>query len=653
MEKKLRAVIYCRVSTNSDAQVESLDKQVSEAAEAVKQLGYELTDRFIDEGKSGTVKESRKEYLRMLSDISEDKFDVIVTKSLDRMNRNILDFYLFLDLIIKNDIKLYFYLDHAYYKTDDKIVIGIKAILAEEYSRELSKKLCSAHAKRQERGDVVMLSRMTYGYRKEIEPDGTKKVVIVEEEAEMIRLIFGYCREGYGTRAIGKILYERGYRNRNGNEITDSTIRRIIRNPLVMGTMIMNKVHFDFNTKTTIYTEPGAWIWKEDAVPAIISEEEWRAANAIMDSRLKVRQTDKTVRKQGVNKGKYNFSGKLVCGLCGKPYYQRRRKNKTHELIQWKCSTYLRFGRQDAEAFKTNSTKKIVDIGAGCDGPSIDENLLVKIMGDIAGGQYSDILNKKTIISETMDMLKKVLQKTTDQEEKSDLQNRFQLISQRQETLLEKYLDGRIADDSYTQMEEKLRKEKEKLAEQIENIEEERSLVYKAEQRLKKIEESLQNGGIEQAAAYTLVDSVKNIIIYKDRLELIFDSFQALGMEEYKLSKDKEYYHVEIPLSKYQMKNTNAAIRQSEELICKMIMENPKITIRQMAERLGIGARTAFDRVRTLKEEGYIGVSGHGTGSRWYLIDAVKEEGSRASDTVLTEEMSIEEMSTAEMNEKI
>lgn len=632
MEKKLRAVIYCRVSTSSDAQVESLDKQVSEAVEAVSGLGFELVDRFIDEGKSGTVKESRKEYLRMISDVSEDKFDVIVTKSLDRMTRNILDFYLFLDLILKNNVKLYFYLDRTYYKTDDKIVIGIKAILAEEYSRELSKKLCNAHARRQERGEVVMLSKLTYGYRKNMEPDGTKRVVIDEEEAEMIRLIFGYCREGYGTRAIGKILYDRGYRNRNGNEITDSTIRRIIRNPLVMGTMIMNKVRFDFNTKTVVYTKPEEWIWKKDAVPAIISEEEWKSANAMMDSRAKLSKVNKITRRQGINKGKYNLSGKVVCGICGKPYYQRRRQNKDAEVIQWKCSTYLRFGRRNADTFKTNSAKKIVDIGEGCDGPTVDENVIVKILGDIAESQFLNAWDKKGLITETMSMLEKILKKTEDQMDEAEMQKRLCLISQRQETLLEKYLDGKVSDDNYAQMERKLREEQENLLENVKNLEDERNMIYQVGQRLKKIEASLQNGGIEQAAAYTLVESVKKIIVYKDHLDVVFDSFQILGIEDYMLSEGNRDYHVEIPLNLYQVKNTNLAIQQSEELICGLIAENPKITIRQMAERLGIGARTAFDRVKTLKDKGRIGVKGHGTGSRWYLNETIDSEPDTVPD---------------------
>ena len=620
MQLKLRAVIYCRVSTSSDAQVDSLDKQVAEAVESVEQLGFELVDRFIDEGQTGTTS-TRKEYSRMLAQIEAHSFDVIVTKSLDRMNRNILDFYLFLDLIIKNNIKLYFYLDRDYYKPEDKIVIGIKAILAEEYSRELSKKLSNAHGKRQERGEVMMLSNLTYGYKKEIQPDGKKKIVVVEDEAEMIRLIFDYYKAGYGVRTIGKMLYSHGYRNRNGNEIGEGTVRRIIRNPLVMGTMIMNKVKFDFNTKTTIHTRPDQWIVKEHAVPAIISREDWEAANALMDSRTQRKETNEIVSIQGRNKGKYNFSGKLICGICNKPYYKCRKNNKSSQVIQWKCSTYLKFGLQSSKRLKTDSVPNGVDTGKGCDGLSIDEPLLIEVLGTVAKEQFGQTVDKQALIAEIMSMLEKVLEEAAGRGDELDLQKRILAISRRQETLLEKYLESKVSDDNYMQMDHRLKEERDQLEAKLKELADSKSMVYKMEQRLAKMEESLKEGGIQQAAAFALMDCIKRIVIYKDYLKIIFDQQQILGIGEHsKMSDGSGEYTMKVSLNRHWLRNENLAVEQVKELICRMIAENSRITIKQMADSLGIGERTAFKRVAELKEEGKIGVKGHGPGSRWFVI---------------------------------
>lgn len=620
MEKK-RAVIYCRVSTSSDSQVESLDKQVMEALEAVQQLGYELVDQFIDSGKTGTTKDTRKEYLRMISQIEDHAFDVIVTKSLDRMNRNILDFYLFLDLIIRNEVKLYFYLDRAYYKADDKIVIGIKAILAEEYSRELSKKLCNAHAKRQERGQVVMLSSLTYGYRKVMQPDGKRSVVIEEDEARMIQLIFDYCREGYGARAISNILFARGYRNRNGNQITEGTIRRIIRNPLVMGTMVMNKVRFDFNTKATVHTEPSQWIRKEDAVPAIITRAEWEEANRLMDSRVRHKPVEKGEKKLGINTGKFSFSGKITCSLCGKPYYRAGRNINAKRVYQWRCSTYMQFGRKHAEKFKTNAGSKKVDTGKGCDGISLDEELLIDILNDVSKQYFENSQDKQTLIHEVMSTLEKILKESSHDGKAEELQKKSQTIQKRQETLLEKYLDGKVEDEIYTQMDQKLRDERERVKNELEIIQSDFDNAQKAKDRMKKIENALLTGGFEQATAFSFLESVKKIVVYSSHLDIIVDSFLLLGMDGVGALQEGEEYTMHLALEQYLIKNVNAAMEQSKKMICNMILENPKISIAEIAEKLNIGKRTAFSRVRDLKAEGKIGVRGHGPGTVWYVID--------------------------------
>lgn len=618
MDKRQRAVIYCRVSTNSDSQVESLDKQVLEAKDAAEQLGCQLVDQYIDEGKTGTTKETRKEYLRLLSDMGNNRFDVIVTKSLDRMNRNILDFYLFLDQVIKNDIKLYFYLDRNFYKTDDKIVIGIKAILAEEYSRELSKKLCNAHAKRQEKGSVIMLSSLTYGYKKEVRPDGSKEVVVVEEEAEMIRLIFKYSREGYGSRAIGKFLYERGYRNRNGNEIMESTIRRIIRNPLVMGTMIMNKVNYDFNAKQIIYTDTSKWIRKENAVPAIISEEDWNMANRMVDSRSRGMGHAREGERLGVNKGKFNFSGKIICGICGKPYYKTHRKTKADHVINWQCSTYRNFGRLNAEKFKSNSTKKSVDIGVGCDNIAVQEEELIDILQMTAVQEFTELGDKQTLIHDTLAVLKQIIH-----ERESDslisMQKKSEKVMGRKETLLLKFLDGKISDENYDLMEKKLEAEHEEIKKRMEAAESERDTIHHIEQRLRAIEKSLEEGGIEKATAYTVMETIERIVVYPDYLDIIFDPLKVFGINQGGILGGQKDFSVKVSWQDKHMKHYNMAIERSKDRICEMIKEDPSIRINQIAKELGIGKRTAFDRMKALREEGRIELTGHGPGSRWHV----------------------------------
>ncbi|WP_304509984.1 recombinase family protein, partial [Anaerotignum sp.] len=139
-----RAVIYCRVSTEEITQMDALQGQIVEAKRAVSGKRWALVDSYIDEGKSGTTTKRRDEYNRLVSDLSSEKFDIIVVKSQDRLMRNTKEWYIFVDQLVQSGKQLYFYLENKFYTPDDALITGIKAILAEEFSRDLSKKINNA-----------------------------------------------------------------------------------------------------------------------------------------------------------------------------------------------------------------------------------------------------------------------------------------------------------------------------------------------------------------------------------------------------------------------------------------------------------------------------------------------------------------------------
>lgn len=143
----LRAVFYARCSTEEESQKDALTQQVKEAKACIKDQGWTLVDRYI-ESKSGTTTKGRTEYTRLYEDLLKDKFDIIVIKSQDRLMRNVKDWYLFIDRLVTEQKQLYIYIERKFYTTDDSLITGIKAILAEDYSRELSKKINNAHRNR-------------------------------------------------------------------------------------------------------------------------------------------------------------------------------------------------------------------------------------------------------------------------------------------------------------------------------------------------------------------------------------------------------------------------------------------------------------------------------------------------------------------------
>ena len=151
-----RAVTYVRVSTEEEKQLNALAKQREEAKQAVKDNGWIFVKEYIDEGKTGTSTKMRDAYNQLFHDLATDAFDIVVIKSQDRLMRNPKDWYIFLSEMLEHDKRLYMYMDEVFYKSDDSLITGIKAILAAEYSRDLSKKLNLSNKRRQEQGSSII-----------------------------------------------------------------------------------------------------------------------------------------------------------------------------------------------------------------------------------------------------------------------------------------------------------------------------------------------------------------------------------------------------------------------------------------------------------------------------------------------------------------
>lgn len=504
-----RAVIYCRCSTEEESQRDALVRQAAEAEECVRRLNWFLEDKYI-ESRSGTSTKGREQYRRLFEDLLKDKFDIVVIKSQDRLMRNTKDWYLFADRLVTCKKRLYLYLEKRFYSADDALITGIKAILAEEYSRELSRKINHAHRNRQQSGSALMLTSATYGYRKM--PD--KSLALIPEEAEVKKKMYKLCADGYGSRRIAGILREEGIRKRNGNCFSDSDIRRMIRNPINKGTVVMNRRHYDFDTRQTVKNPEEELYIFEKRIPAIVSDELWEAANREIDKRI--------TKKKGVNGGKRIFSQKLVCGLCGAPFYRTSRKRKKGMLCQWKCRTYLEQGKKKSQ--KTG----------GCDNISLEEDALFLLLEKAWEKPDEEKREKLTagealIYKKIMEILKISLtrQHVLEQEHFNQMKDK---IKKQQQLLLDKYLEGMILEELYEKKEKELENdlirmensEKECVTETKETKADKQPDVSgenNIEERLEKIGQYLQEKRIvSRAYLMRKLERVKEIVVYPDRI---------------------------------------------------------------------------------------------------------------------------------------
>lgn len=629
-ENQKRAVIYCRVSTQEQAQRDALAVQVQEAQNAVKNNEWVLVDQYI-EMESGTTKHGRSEYMRLLDDIKDkNKFDIIVIKSLDRLNRSAKNWYLFVEELVNNDKLLYIYMDRAFYKTDDRLISGVKAILAEQYSRDLSSKINNAHEYRQKNGTTVLINNNTYGYVK----NPNKSVSIHPEEAKMIRKIYRLAAQGCGSRTISKILYQDGIRNRNGNQLEESSIRRIIKNPLFKGVVVMNKRHFDFEKKKEIKNPESEWIYHQGLVPAIVEEELWEKANKML--KLSAAQV-KGAGRQKKHRELYDFSGKLICGECGAPYYKTFRRqyaNPEHVIVEWRCSSYLKHGRKKQEVAEgTNQSK---EWGAdeqelrrgqitGCDNIHLKQEGLERMMRELSGQLFA-WQDEENMIRRIIKILSEVLLTGETHLKKEEVEKNLMAVRNRKSRLLDLLLDNTISKQGYKSKQKELEQEEQRWTERLERMDVEEEKIRQTKERLVGIEQKLRVDGCEKIQAGLLMQVMDHIRVFEDRLEIKLNPVALPGVASVHgwimqkpgvLQKDYlQEYLIEVPTARY-FSDTRIIKKKKKESIPDILRKEPFLTNKELAKRLDVTFSTLRRWLADYKKKGQIYFDKTGGKGQW------------------------------------
>ncbi|MGI6008376.1 MAG: recombinase family protein [Ruminococcus sp.] len=567
----MRAVIYCRCSTEEESQKNALIKQEQEAKAAVAQNGWDLIDSYVESG-SGTTTKGRNEYNRLYEDLFCDKFDVITVKSQDRLMRNTKDWYLFIERMNITGKKLYMYMEQKFYSPDDGLLTGIKAILAEDYSRELSKKINNAHRNRQKNNGAVILTSNVYGFRRN--PDHT--IELREEEAKVKRRMYELCAAGYGCRTIASVLKKDGIENRKGKNFSASDILRILKNPINKGTVVMNRRHYDFESRKIMAVPLQEQYIYKHKIPATVSEELWETANQKISERRS--HSGRTLKTgiQGRYSGKHPLSGKTYCGLCGAPYYRRvrRRGAEKEKIYEWKCSRYLENGRKTSES------------SDGCNNVHVDENLLFKLLSQ---SEREYIFREKDgLLKQAMAMIRKLLQDGEGMRRICFLREQLEQISHKREILLDKLLQEILTDETYKRKNTELLQEEKSIKEKIELLKQQEKEGRTEEDRVNAIERYLKEQAvIEKAVVSEMLEKADRLMIYPDHGEII------CGSEKQKIVWGNSFAY-------FRKK------KEEREVILKLLDSNPSITAKELAEELGLSLSGVNYRLQVLKKEGKI-----------------------------------------------
>ena len=333
-KKKLRVAAYCRVSTDSDAQLESLEAQKSHYENYISSReDWLFAGLYYDEGVSGTKKEKRPALLQMIADCRAGKIDFIITKSISRFARNTTDCLEMVRKLLELNIPVYFEKENLNTGSmESELFLAILSSMAEGESTSISENNKWAIQKRFQNG-TFKLSYPPYGY----EWDG-EQMIINPDQARIVRWIFTQVLSGKGTHAISDELNANSIPTKKGGRWTPTTVRGMVSNEKYTGDVIFQKTYTDSQFNRHINYGQKDRYAMSDHHEAIISREVFEAANALIAQRGKEKGIIKGSEKY---QSRYCFSGKIVCGECGDTFKRRIHSTTTHKYAAWCCNTHI------------------------------------------------------------------------------------------------------------------------------------------------------------------------------------------------------------------------------------------------------------------------------------------------------------------------
>lgn len=334
IKPKLRVAAYARVSTDSDAQLESLEAQITFYENYIlSREDWHFAGLYYDEGITGTKKHKRTELMRMMKDCENGLIDYIITKSISRFSRNTTDC---LEMVRKlQELKIPIYFEKENINTlsmESELFLSILSSMAENESVSISDNSKWSIQKRFENG-TYKISYPPYGYIWNGE-----EMVIVPEQAIIVKRIFAELLSGKGTRAIAIGLNREQVPSKKGGNWSAGTINSIVKNEKYAGDVLFQKTFTDSSfTRRPNNGQQGQY-YVADHHEAIISKDDFEAANLLLAKR---RSEKGIVTGSDKYQKRYVLSGKVKCGDCGDTFKRRTHTCKDYKYIAWCCNTHI------------------------------------------------------------------------------------------------------------------------------------------------------------------------------------------------------------------------------------------------------------------------------------------------------------------------
>lgn len=293
-DRVLRVCAYCRVSTENDEQLSSFELQQAHYEQLMgTHPNWDLRRIYADEGISGTSLKRRDDFNAMIAACERGEYDLIVTKSVSRFARNLVDCVSLVRKLKRQNppVGVFFETDNLNTLSEDsELMLSFLATFAQEESVKKSESMNWSLRQRFKDGKLLTPALLGYERPKDVTGRYIKyaKLKIVESEAEIVRFIFNAFLAGRTTKEIATLLADIGCPTKTGStEWSEGSINYILRNERYCGSVLTWKTFTAdlYEHKHKKNKQDRDQYLYPDHHDAIISVETFEAAQVLLENR--------------------------------------------------------------------------------------------------------------------------------------------------------------------------------------------------------------------------------------------------------------------------------------------------------------------------------------------------------------------------------
>lgn len=461
--QRRKVAFYGRVSTEHEEQLNALRNQMQWYEDLSRSYPeWDIIERYMDEGITGTQTNKRPEFMRMIDDAFRGKFDLIVTREVSRFARNTID-CLEMTRKLRNSKVEVFFVQEGIWTMDNEgeMNLTIRAMVAQEESRKMSERVKAGQ-------EISRANGVLYGNGNLLGYDRVGSTYVInEDQAETVRMIYNLYESGLGMQAIRNELIRAGRKAGNGKVSWDTTkIMRVLRNTIYKGVMGYKKSQRNnfLDQKTIINRDESTYMYVKGNFEPIISEEQWEHCRQIRESRTRVRLVEKegelTIEKKGFRVLQDIWSQRLRCA-CGSSMrrIKWRKRNDGTTPVGYRCYSQLNKGANQVP--KDNTIACTVHSVCGWKLELMAEMIFKKILKN---EKLFDRAVKKFIDSRRIEEneIKRI---------KGDFYNEIKAISGKVNRLIDMRMEGELSKEEYLEMRGKVEEEKKQAEQRLADFE--------------------------------------------------------------------------------------------------------------------------------------------------------------------------------------